>query len=141
VNRAPETAPAHNQTADLLEALRRRRGEREAAHFTDESDSRSLHPSTGSSSAGHPSTGSMRVIDVPLDDFDEPEAPQAPEAPELPRTTKPLATHPAAGRAQQNDSSRDSGTTSRSSRGRKGRASMPSWDEIVFGARSDDDPA
>ena len=23
----------------------------------------------------------------------------------------------------------------------RGRASMPSWDEIVFGARSDDDPA
>jgi hypothetical protein len=23
----------------------------------------------------------------------------------------------------------------------RGRTSMPSWDEIVFGARSDDDPA
>jgi hypothetical protein len=26
-------------------------------------------------------------------------------------------------------------------KGRKGRASMPSWDDIVFGARPDDDPA
>jgi Protein of unknown function (DUF3071) len=125
VNRAPELAPAHNQTADLLEALRRRRGEREAARFDDESDSRSLHPSTGS----------IHVIDVPLDDFDEP------ESPEPPRTTKPLATHPTASRSQQNDTVRDSGAPSRSSRSRKGRASMPSWDEIVFGARSDDDPA
>ncbi|MCU1529580.1 MAG: hypothetical protein JWP75_3343 [Frondihabitans sp.] len=125
VNRAPEAAPAHNQTADLLEALRRRRGEREAARFDDSDDSRSLHPSTGS----------MRVVDVPLDDFDEP------EAPEPPRTTKPLATHPTASRGQQSDAGQDSGPGPRSNRARKGRASMPSWDEIVFGARSDDDPA
>jgi hypothetical protein len=32
---------------------------------------------------------------------------------------------------------RDTGSNGR--RGGKGRAAMPSWDEIVFGARSDDD--
>jgi hypothetical protein len=34
-------------------------------------------------------------------------------------------------------SPRDSGSFGK--RGSKGRQSMPSWDEIVFGARTDDD--
>ena len=90
-----------NQTADLLEALRRRRGERESASF-DEEESRSAHPSTGT----------IRLVDVPLDDFaDQPEASN--------RSTAPQP----------------------SVRGKKGRATMPSWDEIVFGARPDDDLA
>ena len=88
-----------NQTADLLEALRRRRGEREAAPF-DEADVRSSHPSTGS----------IRVVDIPLDTA-------IAEDPQM-RSTAPQP----------------------SSR-KKGRASMPSWDEIVFGARPDEDPA
>lgn len=89
-----------NQTADLLEALRRRRGERESASF-DDAEARSSHPSTGS----------IRIVDVPIDAFDEqPEAAQRATAPQ-PGVRK------------------------------KGRASMPSWDEIVFGARPDDDPA
>lgn len=87
-----DEAPAsHNQTADLLEALRRRRGEREAAAFDDD-ESRSAHPSTGS----------IRLVEV------------APDEESAPR--------PSASR-------------------KKGRAAMPSWDEIVFGARPDDDPA
>jgi hypothetical protein len=86
-----------NQTADLLEALRRRRGERESASFDDE-DAR----------AAHPSTGSIRIVDIPLDE--EQPAPS-------PRSTQPQP------------------------RVKKGRATMPSWDEIVFGARPDDDPA
>lgn len=91
--------PVHaNQTADLLEALRRRRGERESANFDD--DSR----------AAHPSTGSIRIVDVPADD-------PAEQTPVGSRTTQPQP------------------------RLKKGRAVMPSWDEIVFGARPDDDPA
>jgi hypothetical protein len=93
-----EEEPVHgNQTADLLEALRRRRGERESASFDDE-DAR----------AAHPSTGSIRIVDIPLDE--EQPAPS-------PRSTQPQP------------------------RVKKGRATMPSWDEIVFGARPDDDPA
>ena len=39
-------------------------------------------------------------------------------------------------------SERDAGTTEDSPRvARRGRPSMPSWDEIVFGARTEDDPA
>ncbi|ARC57007.1 hypothetical protein AS850_07955 [Frondihabitans sp. 762G35] len=132
VNRAPEPQAEHNQTADLLEALRRRRGEREAARFDDDPSDHSR--------AAHPSTGSLRVVDVPLDDID------VPTEPEPARTTKPLATHPTASRQsapRSDDESTDTAPKApqRSARARKGRASMPSWDEIVFGARSDDDPA
>ena len=84
-----------NDTADLLDALRRRRGERDHA-------------------------SSARVREEP-----QPEAPAvvAPKAPEPERPAAPAAEHPAA-----------SGRTSM----RRGRAAIPSWDEIVFGARSDD---
>lgn len=103
---APQTddaAPVHgNQTADLLEALRRRRGERESANF-EEDEAR----------AAHPSTGSIRIVDVPV------EFAQESDVPTQQRSTQPQP------RANQ----------------RKGRASMPSWDEIVFGARPDEDPA
>lgn len=99
--------PAHSQTADLLEALRRRRGERESALYEDdEDDSRSAHPSTGT----------IRLVDVPLGDF--------------------AASTPSPSENQ--DSQRQTGPQGRS---RKGRVAMPSWDEIVFGARPDEDPA
>ncbi len=99
-----DAAPS-NQTADLLEALRRRRGEREAARY-DEDDA----------IADHPSTGKIRLVDIPLTDFDdESDGDTAPQ---------PATVH----------------TMSQKS-SKRGRASMPTWDEIVFGARSDDDPA
>jgi hypothetical protein len=93
-----------NQTADLLEALRKRRGERDP-----------MDPGPEESLASHPSTGSVRLIDVPLDAPDD--------VPIDSMRTRPTA--------------RDTGSNGR--RGGKGRAAMPSWDEIVFGARSDDD--
>lgn len=112
-------------TADLLEALRRRRGEREAASFDDHEDSR----------AAHPSTGSIRIIDVPLDDFADgsddgyPTAPQ-PIIPDPVASTgfRPATPHP--GPLKNASTTRPP---------KKGRASMPSWDDIVFGAKSDDD--
>ncbi len=105
INREPEPEHAEaSHTADLLEALRRRRGEREAASFSDQDGSR----------AAHPSTGSIRIIDVPLDDTsDESQPPpSASQAPHVTSIAKPA---------------------------KKGRASMPSWDDIVFGAKSDDE--
>ncbi|MEP6481699.1 MAG: septation protein SepH [Rhodoglobus sp.] len=97
-----ETGSHGNQTADLLEALRRRRGEREAASFDDEFDPR----------ATHPSTGSIRIVEA------EREIELGDDLP--PRATQPQPI----GRGS-----------------KKGRVSMPSWDEIVFGARPDDDLA
>ncbi len=96
-----------HETADLLEALRRRRGERESAHFEDTSDD-------------HAPVGSIRLVDIPLDGFATPELPA--EHNETPGNTAPQP-------------------TALQPKSRRGRAAMPSWDDIVFGARPDDDQA
>ena len=95
-----------NQTADLLDALRRRRGEREPANFGDDE-----------SRGSHPSTGSIRIVDVPMPDIESDQTDHG-QRPTLPQPT-----------------------VMPSSKARKGRTAMPSWDDIVFGARADDDPA
>ena len=96
-----------NQTADLLEALRRRRGERETANFDEEM-------------SDHPSAGGIRLVDIPLDGFSESRNSSNRDEVSGHTTPQPAALQPKA---------------------RKGRASMPSWDDIVFGARSEDDPS
>ncbi len=98
-----DAAPTH-QTADLLDALRRRRGERESVNFDEIDDAM----------ASHPSTGNIRLVDVPMPESED----------ELPQEAR--------SRPVQQLSSKST---------KRGRASMPTWDEIVFGARSDDDPA
>ena len=114
IKRADEPTPSLGETADLLEALRRRRGEREAA-------------------------------------VAEPEQPQLP----LPLGTRSGRRDPAAcARAEadrgeaRHGGSRPLGRQvdhrarpARLAATKKGRAAMPSWDEIVFGARTDDDLA
>ncbi|MEO6826098.1 MAG: septation protein SepH [Microbacteriaceae bacterium] len=107
INRSHDDSPADmHQTADLLESLRRRRGEREAANYDPDPDARAnqgradLNP---------------QLVDVPLDDFEGLSSSRATGGTgDLPGTTRG---------------------------GKRGRASMPSWDEIVFGARTDDDLA
>jgi hypothetical protein len=105
-----EDAP-HSQTADLLEALRRRRGEREAAVYDEEPHPVSDHPSTG-----------IRLVEVPIEEYFEsdPEPAVAPEPEPAPASW--TAPQPAA-------------------KSRRGRVSMPSWDDIVFGTKPDDDLA
>jgi hypothetical protein len=98
VNRGEDGAPSSTQTADLLEALRKRRGEREPADYR-------------GSEAPSPTATPAQLFDIPLDDANE-----TPDPAPTPELTKPPA--PPA---------------------RKGRTSMPSWDEIVFGARTDED--
>lgn len=109
---APRPQPLQadsNQTADLLDALRRRRGEREAAPSIEDE-----------SRAAHPPTGSIRIVDVPMPPVEPEPAPAEDEQrPTLPQPTVAPAPAPK----------------------RKGRTAMPSWDDIVFGARADDDPA
>lgn len=95
----------HGQTADLLEALRRRRGERDP-----------MDPDPEEQLADRPGTGTVRVIDVPMET-----APIETPVPAKKAAHAPSAPAPAA------------------KSGRKGRASMPSWDDIVFGARPDDE--
>lgn len=133
---APSSAPS-GQTADLLEALRRRRGEREAAAADEWEASR----------AAHPSTGSIRIVEVPFD-TDSGEAPhdetRMADTIEV-ATTTPGETASVDSRAEDaaltgQDAPPTPASPSKTS-SRRGRAAMPSWDEIVFGARPDDDPA
>jgi hypothetical protein len=104
---APPRKPT-NQTADLLEALRRRRGERDP-----------MDPEHDEPIAAHPSTGAVKLIDVPLD-----------TATVTPVGSAGTPSAGSTGTGQQGGISRGS---------RKNRTSMPSWDEIVFGARTDED--
>lgn len=87
-------------TADLLEVLRKKRGEREAAPESEPDFSRNAHPSTGG----------IRLVED--DEGEESEEPGETE------------------RTDDNPSS-----------SKKNRPQMPSWDDIVFGTRGDDDPA
>jgi hypothetical protein len=106
-----------NQTADLLDALRRRRGEREAAVYEDDPFDTDL-TSTG-----------IRIVETPIDEVED-----APEAPVTQKTAPPSS----ARNTGAQPSARNTGSQPRA---RKGRTAMPSWDEIVFGARPDDDLA
>ncbi|MBX3093219.1 MAG: DUF3071 domain-containing protein [Cryobacterium sp.] len=110
-----------SQTADLLEALRRRRGEREAAQYDDDEFGPAGLGTAGVSGNGAENRpGGITILDVPVDDSDlEPEVP-----PEHSRFAPPAGSQqPSAGK------------------NRRGRVAMPSWDEIVFGAKPDGDPA
>lgn len=100
--RAPEPLSA---TADLLEALRRKRTEREE------------DKPRGAQLDAHPDTNNLRVIDI------EP-TPVAPVASPEPvvevKSVDEVAEEPKVAAPK------------------KGRAAMPSWDEIVFGTKADD---
>lgn len=97
IKRAPDQAVTSAETADLLEALRRRRGQREPMP-TEEAAERDHSP-------------------VALFDALEPGYAETDAA--------------------EDDDAIDDTVISDSGR-RKGRTSMPSWDEIVFGARTED---
>jgi len=102
IKRAPEQSQTSSETADLLEALRRRRGQRAPlpeAH--DEQPTDSTHP-------------------VALFDALEPGYDGTAADPEPTET----------------DAERQAASSGDARR--KGRTAMPSWDEIVFGARTDD---
>jgi hypothetical protein len=99
-------------TADLLEVLRRRRGEREPAPDHDSDSSRSAHPSTGSIRLVDPDAGSGGASIHSLPGADAMAEDEEDDEPEV----KPSGS-------------------------KKNRPEMPSWDDIVFGTRSDDDPA
>ena len=101
-----------SNTADLLEVLRKRRGEREPAPDHDSDTSRSAHPSTGS----------IRLVD-PDDD-----------------SHQGASIHALPGSDTDDDPDTDP-DDDKPTGSKKNRPEMPSWDDIVFGTRSDDDPA
>jgi hypothetical protein len=99
------TAVTSSETADLLEALRRRRGQREPLPGAEELAAGRTHAPVALFDALEPGYDEAPREDAG-DDRDRTEVEQG-------------AVAEAAGR-------------------RKGRTSMPSWDEIVFGARTED---
>ncbi|MET0590007.1 MAG: hypothetical protein ABWZ77_02420, partial [Naasia sp.] len=134
---APEKSEP-NETSDLLEALRRRRGEREASSFDDA-------PRTEEPVRGGGAT--VRVLERTKQN----QKTSSPGADD-----RGSAEHSGAATAEPSERSgpRSLGSSASSTgpakRGpssetmpirpaRRGRTSMPSWDEIVFGARADDE--
>jgi len=97
-------------TADLLDVLRKKRGERDT--MPDHEESRHQHPATGG----------IHIVD------DDHEASITP------------ITGPLINRDDESEDDPEDDPT-KPSGPRKDRPQMPSWDDIVFGARSDDDPA
>jgi hypothetical protein len=137
IKRADDETPRDlHQTADLLEALRRRRGEREAANYEEKAEAQ---PET----VEPPDEAPVRIVDEPFDIF-EPLREDAPSSVEeshpAPAGAQSPSPSPASG-AVSGSASLSSNGTGPQPRAKKGRASMPSWDEIVFGARTDDDLA
>jgi hypothetical protein len=104
--------PPTANTADLLEVLRRRRGEREPAPDYDQDMSRNAHPSTGS----------IRLVN-PDDDSDT--------------QASIHSIHHTDDAGDGDDEARNDPKPSP----KRNRPEMPSWDDIVFGTKSDDDPA
>lgn len=96
IKRAPDAAVTSTETADLLEALRRRRGQRE--------------PLPGTEAAPERTTAPVALFDALEPGYDDSPAPSEDDTP----------------------------ASEAGGRRRGGRTSMPSWDEIVFGARTDD---
>lgn len=106
IKRAPDASVTSTDTADLLEALRRRRGQRESMPGESAADS---------PAAPRPSSSPVALFDALEPGYDEEPA----EAP------------------AENTASAEEEAPADAAR-RKGRTSMPSWDEIVFGARTED---
>ncbi|KAB1656006.1 DUF3071 domain-containing protein [Pseudoclavibacter chungangensis] len=161
-----ESRAQRDETADLLEALRRRRGERDPQRFApyddefDEDDEPTPDPTHRTSpvaplrpiavtTPADPRDAEDDTVDTltpttAAPDSAEDDAPSAPEpAPRSERTTERVVDVPLAG--LESDTTPEPGRSSRQDatgplgRKRGGRAAMPSWDEIVFGTRSDDD--
>lgn len=117
IKRADEPAQSFGETADLLEALRRRRGEREAAVEFEQPE-----------------------LPLPLTPAPVAETPAS--APEAKADPKPNTdAKPGSGARALWGGKSATGPVGAARGSKKGRASMPSWDEIVFGARTDDDLA
>ncbi|WP_404447567.1 DUF3071 domain-containing protein [Microbacterium marinum] len=101
IKRAPDAPVTSAETADLLEALRRRRGQREPMPTESTADERPQTPVAlfDALEPGYEAAAPEESADAPTDD--------------------------------------DADAPTEQTR-RKGRTSMPSWDEIVFGARTED---
>lgn len=178
--KSEDSGPADfSQTADLLDALRRRRGERQLAESQDPDDTETTPLATqppamptqlpGMSQLPEAAPAQTSESDAPARNVKKPRsiwggagvasgvtvasqretgsgAPKPPSLVSAPQVSAPAAppaqpgadaATPAADAATEADS--EAAVDPRAPR--KGRASIPSWDDILFGTRSDEDPA
>ncbi|WP_105565047.1 septation protein SepH [Microbacterium halophytorum] len=141
---APADEPSAD-TVDLLEALRRKRGQREAAPATELDESTARHPAKGRPTAPVSLFDLVRA-DEPAGDEGSPspvgashhlnaaERPTGGAEREESAHAGPVA-EPA---PDEGDERQDAQRKQESSKRRGRRAALPSWDDIVFGARGDD---
>jgi hypothetical protein len=112
VSVSEESEPKLSETADLLDALRKKRNARESVE--------DLEP--------HPPTEGLRVVElVPEDIYEDPSFDESSTEPTLeivPDPTPEPAPAPVSSEPQASP--------------KRGRASIPSWDEIVFGTKTED---
>lgn len=166
INKPDDTADDLSQTADLLDALRRRRGERanqlDLAIEGDSIDSSFTDAVLGDRPAPKNRPGAATNIwgasGVSADESDQgPEVSglrAVPSAPESADDGSGAGSGAMLGKAENeadettqeetsapngNSNGQDSARGAKSSR--RGRSSIPSWDDILFGTRSEDDPA
>ncbi|MFC5338278.1 septation protein SepH [Leucobacter denitrificans] len=118
-----------SETADLLDALRRRRGERSAQN-------ESTPPERTGAAANIWGTAGVsgESADASADDSESPSGSTI-RAVETSETVAERGDENALPISGLEPSKRDS------KQSRRGRSSIPSWDDILFGTRSDDDPA
>lgn len=108
--------PPLSETADLLEALRKKRNARESVDQLDP----------------HPSTEGLRIVELNPAEYypEETEAETLLEAvPDLEDVVEPEVLPPPTPAPVANETTAPP---------KRGRASIPSWDEIVFGTKTDD---
>lgn len=156
VNKPDDSDDDLSQTADLLDALRRRRGER-ANQLDLAFDGDSDEPSLSDSVLGEHTTPVKRpsaatnIWGASGVSAEEPaKAPEDARLRAVDRASSETSSSEAANetngepteQAPENEGSGEAAATSRSTKpSRRGRSSIPSWDDILFGTRSDDDPA
>jgi hypothetical protein len=139
-----EQEPADlSQTADLLDALRKRRGERDRDRGAAEQ---------------HPAGGSAGAPDATSEDDAPPRARSiwqgsgvssdrtspdhvSPARAETSAPSRPVAVPEPRPEARDDETETPGREPQQERPARKGRASIPSWDDILFGTRSDEDPA
>lgn len=129
IKRAPNDTAASSETADLLEALRRRRGQREPRpDGSEEQDSAPQSPWAQQPGTPSPVARDRRET-APVALFDALEPGYTRDSADDEQPSEPQPTTPP---QSETPAQPESGVR------RKGRASLPSWDEIVFGARTDE---
>ena len=118
VSPSEPTEPALSETADLLDALRKKRNARESVE--------DLEP--------HPSTEGLRIVELaPEDLYAAPPVSQGQSEPML-----EVVPDPAPEMDEEPEPTPSPVLGNQPATPKRGRASIPSWDEIVFGTKTED---